>query len=79
MIRRVIMCVRVCIFICINIRIRVQYLVRLWESRDLNMYMYRCVQLYLVPIPHDLNSVYMCLCLLSSKTLGIERPEYVYV
>ena len=73
------MCVRVCICICINIRIRVQYLVRLWESRDLNMYMYRCVQLYLVPIPHDPNSVYMCLCLLSSKTLGIEGPEYVYV
>ena len=43
------------------------------------MYMYRCVQLYLVPIPHDPNSVYMCLCLLSSKTLGIEGPEYVYV
>ena len=54
-------------------------LVRLWESRDLNMYMYRCVQLYLVPIPHDPNSVYMCLCLLSSKALGIEESEYVYI
>ena len=73
------MCVRVCICICINIRIRVQYLVRLWESRDLNMYMYRCVQLYLVPIPYDPNSVYMCLCLVSSKALGIEESEYVYI
>ena len=43
------------------------------------MYMYRCVQLYLVPIPYDPNSVYMCLCLVSSKALGIEGPEYVYV
>ena len=43
------------------------------------MSMYRCVQLYLVPIPYDPNSVYMCLCLLSSKTLGIEGPEYVSV
>ena len=59
MIRRVTMCVRVCICICINICIRVQYLVRLWESRDLNMYMYRCVQLYLVQIPYDPMSVYM--------------------
>ena len=73
------MCVRVCICICINICIRVQYLVRLWESRDLNMSMYRCVQLYLVPIPHDPNNAYMCLYLLSSKTLGIEGPEYVSV
>ena len=79
MIPRVTMCVRVCICICINICIRVQYLVRLWESRDLNMYMYRCVQLYLVPIPYDPNSVYMCLCLVSSKALGIEEPEYVYI
>ena len=44
-----------------------------------SMYMYRCVQLYLVPIPHDPNRVYMCLCLLSSKTLGIEESEYVYI
>ena len=73
------MCVRVCICICINICIRVQYLVRLWESSDLNMYMCRCVQLYLVPIPYDPNSVYMCLCLVSSKALGIEGPEYVSV
>ena len=79
MIRRVTMCVRVCICICIYIRIRVQYLVRLWESRDLNMYMYRSVQLYLVPIPYVPNSVYMCLCLVSNKALGIEGPEYVYV
>ena len=43
------------------------------------MYMHRCVQLYLVPIPYDPNRVYMCLCLVSSKALGIEGPEYVYV
>ena len=43
------------------------------------MYMYRCVQLYLVPIPYDPNSVYMCLCLLSSKALGIRESEYVYI
>ena len=43
------------------------------------MSMYRCVQLYLVPIPYDPNSVYMCLCLLSSKALGIEESEYVYI
>ena len=35
-------------------------LVRLWESRNLNMYTYRCLQLYLVPIPYDPMSVYMC-------------------
>ena len=43
------------------------------------MSMYRCVQLYLVPIPYDPNSVYMCLCLLSSKALGIEESEYVCI
>ena len=43
------------------------------------MSMYRCVLLYLVPIPYDPNSVYMCLCLLSSKALGIEESEYVYI
>ena len=63
----------------VSICVCVYYLVRLWESSDLNMSMYRCVQLYLVPIPYDPNSVYMCLCLVSSKALGIEEPEYVYV
>ena len=43
------------------------------------MSMYRCVQLYLVPIPYDPNSVYMCLCLVSSKTLGIEESAGSYV
>ena len=55
------------------------------------MYMYRCLQLYLVPIPYDPMSVYMCLCVylylyhylypcpVSSKALGIEGPEYVSV
>ena len=43
------------------------------------MYMYTCVQLYLVPIPYDPNNVYMCLCLVSSEALGIEGPEYVYI
>ena len=43
------------------------------------MSMYRCVLLYLVPIPYDPNRVYMCLCLLSSKALGIEESEYVYI
>ena len=55
------------------------------------MYMYRCLQLYLVPIPYDPMSVYMCLCvylylyqylylcLVSSKALGFEEPEYVLV
>ena len=55
------------------------------------MYMYRCLQLYLMPIPYDPMSVYMCLCvylylyqylylcLVSSKALGFEEPEYVLV
>ena len=43
------------------------------------MSMYRCVLLYLVPIPYDPNSVYMCLGLLSNKALGIEESEYVYI
>ena len=55
------------------------------------MSLYRCVQLYLVQIPYDPMSVYMykyvCVylylyqysypCLVSSKALGIEEPEYV--
>ena len=37
--------------------------VRLWESRNLNVYRYMCAQLYLVPIPCDSKSVwYMCTC-----------------
>ena len=38
-------------------------LVRLWESRNLNVYMYMCAQVYLVPIPYDSKSVsYTCTC-----------------
>ena len=55
------------------------------------MSLYGCVQLYLVQIPYDPMSVYMCLCvylylyrysylcLVSSKALGFEEPEYVLV
>ena len=57
------------------------------------MSLYGCVQLYLVQIPYDPMSVYMykyvCVylylyqysypCLVSSKALGIEEPEYVLV
>ena len=56
------------------------------------MSLYGCVQLYLVQIPYDPMSVYMykyvCVylylyqyshpCLVSSKALGIEEPEYVH-
>ena len=44
--------------------------VRLWESRNLNVYRYMCAQMYLVPIPCDSKSVLMiwisvdiCMCI----------------
>ena len=56
-----------------------------------SMYMYRCLYLYPVPVPYDPASDYVCPCVylylyqylypcpVSSKALGIEGPEYVYV
>ena len=45
-------------------------LIRLWESRNLNVYRYMCAQMYLVPIPCDSKSVLMiwisvdiCMCI----------------
>ena len=49
--------------LCRNLYRTLVNLFRLWESRNLNVYMYMCAQLYLVPIPYDSKSVcHRCTC-----------------
>mgnify|MGYP006229685005 CR=1 FL=1 len=49
--------------------------VRLWESRNLNVYGYMCLQMYLVPIPSDSKCVTVFVSIPVSVSVIVSVPS----
>ena len=50
-------------------------LIRLWESRNLNVYRYMCLQVYLVPIPYDSKCVTVSVSIPVSVSVSVSVPN----
>ena len=49
--------------------------IRLWESRNLNVYGYMCLQVYLVPIPYDSKCVTVFVSIPVSVSVIVSVPS----